>query len=231
MFSKANLTVIGLIALGGILLNTPLVSADTTYGGGYGGYGYNNTPATKTISIDKKVQNPTSNVFVDQLTIHDPRFTPDQTIVFQLNVTNTGNARITNMTVKDIIPQYLTLTDSTLTYDTNTKTYSFPIDSLNPGETKTFTLHGKIASAAQLPVNSGIFCLVNQSVAFADAQTAQDNAQFCVEKPGLTKGGLPIYQSPKVAATPATGAETLPLALLPALSGLGIFLRRKNGVK
>lgn len=228
MFFKANLLAIGLTITGAAALGTSVVSADTTYGGGYGGYGYNNNLSNRSLSIDKKVKNPSSGVYVDQLGVNAPHFAPDQEISFQVTVKNTGNVALSTVTIKDIVPQYLTLTDANLTYDANTKTYSYTMPNLNPGESRVLTMNGKIANASQLPVDNGTFCLVNQAQAISGDQSAQDNAQFCIERGQTTKGGLPVYPAQPVKTTPATGAETLPLMLLPTLSGLGILLRRKS---
>lgn len=225
LFSIVTTASIGL----SLLSATPAL-ADTIYGGYGYGYGYNSPTLEKKISLDKKVKNPQTGSFVDQMTLNDPKFVADQAIVFQVVVTNNGGIKLSNVLVKDIVPQYVTLTDSSLAYDQNTKTYSLTIPSLNPGESKTFTFNGKIASSAQLPVNSGSFCLVNQATATSDTATAQDNAQFCVNVPSqpTTKGGLPVYPTPSVNKTPQTGPEALVLFALAPLAGIGQFLRKKS---
>jgi uncharacterized repeat protein (TIGR01451 family) len=217
-------------SIGLSLLSATPAFASTIYGGYGYGYGYNSPTLEKKISVDKKVKNPTTGAMVDGLTLNDPKFVADQAIVFQVIVTNNGGQKLSNVLVKDIVPQYITLTDSSLSYDQNSKTYSVTIPTLNPGESKTFTFTGKIASSAQLPVNSGSFCLVNQATATSDTATGQDNTQFCVNVPSqpTTKGGIPVYPAPVVKTTPKTGPEALVLFALAPLAGVGQFLRKKS---
>lgn len=223
---------------GAFLLATSSVAAagtGTIYGGGYGGYGgygYGNNPSStgKKITLDKKVKNPSTGTFVDHLSVNDPKHSADQEITFQITLKNTGGVELKDITVKDVIPQYLTLTTSGLSFDKNTKTYSIKVASLPVNETKVIELKGKIASANQLPVDDGIFCLINQAVVTLDDTKVQDNAQFCVQRQvvGKTKGGLPIFAAATVKKTPDTGAFSIALLSFPLLSTLGVFLRRKS---
>ncbi len=217
------------LVIGAFLLSSSVVSAaGSVYGGGYG-YGNNPQQTGKKISIDKKVKNPTNEKYVDHLSVNDPKHSADQEIFFQITVKNTGGVELKDVIVKDVVPQYLTIT-SEATYDKNTKTYFFKIPSLGINETKVLDIKGKIASANQLPVDDGIFCLINQAVVTVDDMKVQDNSQFCVQRQvvGKTKGGLPVFAAATVKKTPDTGAESLVLLTLPALSAAGVFLRRKS---
>lgn len=223
------------LSMGLFMLSTSVASADTIYGGYGYGYGYNAPAGEKTISIDKKVKNPQTGSMVDQLSLTDPKFVADQAIVFQLTIKNTGKVALNNIVVEDSVPQYLTITDKTvsdrrLDFSENDKRYYFTIDALNAGESKTYTLNGKIASSAQLPVNAGSFCLVNKADTRVDGLYKEDNAQFCVTVPSqtTTKGGLPVYPAPVVKTTPSTGPEALALFALAPLAGIGQFLRKKS---
>lgn len=209
--------------------------ADTTcqpiYGGGQ------TCVQTGNIVINKTVQNPNSGGFVDNLGVNDPKFGPDQTVTFQLTVTNTGGSTLDKVTVKDTFPQFVSFLSGPGTFDANSKTLTFDVTSLAANETRTFTVSGKVAASNDLPSDQMTTCVVNQSKAIAGNQTSQDNAQFCLQKPGIaqptptqaptTKGGLPIMQPQPVKTTPPTGPEALALiGLLPA--GLfGALLRKK----
>ena len=221
------------LVIGAFLLSSSVVSAaGSIYGGGYGGYGYENNPQSsgKKISLDKKVKNPTNDKFFDHLSVNDPKHSADQEIFFQITIKNTGGVELKDIIVKDVVPQYLTLSATDATYDKNTKTYAFKIPTLGVNETKVLDVKGKIASANQLPVDDGIFCLINQAVVTVDDMKVQDNSQFCVQRQvvGKTKGGLPVFAAATVKKTPDTGAESLALFALPALSAAGVFLRRKS---
>lgn len=198
------------------------VQCQPVYGGGQ------NCITTGHITLNKKVQDPRTSQFVDNLGTGDSRFAQSQSVTFQLILTNTSSASIQNVTLKDIFPGFVSFVSGPGSFDINTKTLTFTTDNLGPGETRTFTLQGKISEAKDLP--EGITCVVNQATATTNiGQMGQDNAQLCIEK-GLTKGGLPVFPPPKVVTTPPTGPELIPLiSLLPG--GLaGWFLRKKSSI-
>jgi len=234
---KKLLITLGLISTGFLLPSTVLADGTancTTSYGGYGGYGAGNC-VNGNISINKTVQNPANNQFVDNLGSNDAKYNPDQQVNFKLTVSNTGNAGVSNVVVKDVLPSFLDYASSDGSFDANSKTVTITVGQLNPGDSKTYSVVGRVESATQLPTNVAIVCLVNQSTATGDGQpTSQDNAQFCVQENVLsastTKGGLTVFPTPKVSKTPGTGPDALSLlALIPAVfAGLKL---RKNAIR
>lgn len=210
------------------LMATTVVMADGTC---QTPYGYQTTCTfTSNIVINKTVQNPQTNAFVDNLSVNDPKYSPSQTVNFQLAITNTGTGTIGKTTVKDTFPQFVsfvagpgTMKDNVLTFET---------DNLLPNETRTVNVTGKTADASGLPSDATVTCVVNQATATADnGQTSQDTAQLCIEKPGntTTKGGLTVESLPrKTFGTPATGPEALPLLALIPTGLIGTLLRKKS---
>ena len=185
------------------------------------------------VSINKTVARPDNGAFVDNLGVNDPKFNPDQTVTFQLQVTNTGGTHLDKVTAKDVFPQFVSFSAGPGNFDSNSKTLTFELTNLAPNETRTFTVTGKVSN--DLPANQMVTCVVNQAMASSGNQTSQDNAQFCVQKPvkevttTTTKGGLKVLTPTKPTSTPPTGPEMLVLAgMIPTLAG-GLFLRRKAG--
>lgn len=217
---------------------TTALTAGTSYAAGncqpiYGGGQTCVTSAN--ILINKKVQNPTNGQFVDNLSINDPRFAPDQNVIFQLVVTNTGSSSIDKVIVKDIFPQFVNFVAGPGNFDSNSRTLSFEVANLAAGESRTFSVTGKISTDKELLMGTGVNCVVNQATAqiASNSQMSQDNSQLCIQKgvPLKTKGGLPVLPAPSMTTTPATGPE---MAVLPLLSGsgiLGYFLRKKSSSK
>lgn len=199
------------------------VSCQPIYGGGQ------NCIKVGKISINKTVQNPQNGQLVDNLNVNDPKYSPNQTVNFQISVTNTGSTTVPQIVVKDIFPNFVIFSSGPGNFDNNSKTLTFLAYNLNPNETRNFTLQGKIVDTNQLPSDT-ITCVVNKSTLTAtDSSQVQDNSKFCIQKPQTTtKGGFPILPPPTITTTPATGPEMLPLiGLIPA--GLsGWFLRRKK---
>lgn len=190
------------------------VTCENIYGGGQ-------TCVSKgAIDIDKKVRDPKTGSFVDNLFVSESKHRAGDQVIFEIKVTNTGDATLSSVEVKDIIPQYTTFVSGPGSFDANTKTLTYVLNDLKAKESRTDKLVVKVN-------NEGNFCVVNQSIASSEGMSDQDNAQFCIEKVTITKGGLPVQPPPKIYQTPPTGPEMLPLiGLIPA--GLaGILLRHR----
>lgn len=182
------------------------------------------------ILINKTVQNPQTGAFVDNLNINDPKFAPAVAVKFNITVTNTGSSTINKTTVKDTLPQFVSFVSGPGSFDSNTKVLTFDVGNLAAGESRIFTIAGRVADGGQLPADQGITCVVNQALATAEnGQQSSDNSQFCIQKPvlGETKGGLKVFPAPAVTTTPSTGPEMLSLiGLIP--TGLAGFMLRKK---
>lgn len=220
-----------LIFLSGLIFFSPLgaladVSCQPIYGGGQ------NCITVGRVIINKTVQNPQTNQFVDNLNVNDPKFSPNQTVTFQISLTNTGSTIVPQIVVKDIFPNFVNFVSGPGNFDNNTKTLTFITYNLNPNETRNFTLQGKVVDNNQLPSDM-VTCVVNQSTLTAtDSSQAQDNSQFCIQKQQTTtKGGLPIVPPTTVTTTPATGPELLPLIGMIPTGIAGFLLRRKTQFK
>lgn len=182
---------------------------------------------TGEFQIDKKIKHPQTGAFVDNLSINESRFQTQDTIVFRLSVTNTGDNTFSSVEVKDVLPPHVNFVSGPGNFDNNTKTLTYTLNDLRINETRTAEIVITVDEKS-LSSKAGVVCTVNQSSASSEGKIAQDNAQFCIEKvPAVTKGGLPVKGAPPLKETPPTGPEMLPLiGLIPA--GLaGILLRRK----
>lgn len=203
-------------------------------------YGGGQTCTSTNLVINKKVQNPATTSYVDTLGINDPHYAPDANVNFQIAITNSGNQNLSKVTVKDTLPAYTEFVSGVGNYDANSKTITFDVLNLGAGETRTFTVTVKAASAQNLPANQGLTCPENRVVAVTSDQASQDAASFCIETavaskptvstPGATtKGGLKVFPAATVTTTPATGPEMLSLLGLLPTGALGYFLRKKSG--
>ena len=181
--------------------------------------------------LDKKVLHPketkgNAQVYVDNLSINDPKYTGGQKVKFQLIVTNTGNSVISELTLSDVLPDFVDFVSGPGTYDSKTRTMTLSILNLNPDESRKYTIEAKTRANENLPQGQGIVCVVNQASLKSGNDESRDNSQFCIQKT-TTKGGLPVLSAPGLKQTPATGPEMLSLiGLIPAALG-GLLLRRK----
>lgn len=225
-----TLIVLGVLALSPKVYAAGTVSCQPIYGGGQ------TCVQSGNVTINKMVANPQTGSFVDNLGVNDPKLAPDQTISFQLTITNNGGSTLSDVKVADIFPQFVSFMAGPGNFDQNNKVLTFNLLNLNPNESRTFVLTGKVASLSQLPGDQSVTCVVNQATAASNGQSSQDNAQFCIQKqlavaptqaPGVTKGGLKIFPPPQVVTTPPTGPEALALMALLPTGALGYFIRRK----
>jgi len=238
MYKK--LGVIILLVIMCLFIGAAGVSADTS--DGYGSVpGYGSTPCnpvsgastpcpTVQFTISKMVKDPNTGNFVDNLGINDDKYTPNSTINFKIDITNTGVSTINQVNVTDVFPQFLTyLSGVNGSYNQNTQTLTFSITNLQPGQTQELMLVTQAVDSANFPTNTAIVCPINQvsAIELNTDTTASASSQVCIEK----VNSLPtpqVFQTPPIKQTPPTGPEMLPLlGLIPA--GIsGFLLRRKR---
>src|SRR3989344_1052804 len=79
------------------------------------------------VFVNKTVQNPQSNSFVDNLGVNDPKYSPSSNVTFHITVTNNGGNTISKITVKDILPQFVNFVSGPGSFDSNSKTLTFEL--------------------------------------------------------------------------------------------------------
>lgn len=211
--------------------NTYAAGCTPIYGGGQSCPDYS-------FSIQKHVQKPGKGGgnFVNNLSINDAKYAPNQNVTFQVTLKNTGSKKIPTITVADVFPKYLSFVSGPGNFNSKSNTLVFSVSGLNPGQNTTYTIVGKIADTNNLPNDSGLICQVNQAIGTdSSGNVNKASSQFCLQKQVLgtqeeaqTKGGLKVMPAPELSTTPATGPEMLPLVLLvPGLLG-GLILRRRS---
>lgn len=196
-----------------VVSNLPKAFADIScqpiYGGGQ------SCITTNNISLNKKILNPQTNQFVDNLSINDAKYAPGFIATFQISVTNTGNNSIERVDVKDIFPQYVSFASGPGNFDSKNNTLNFNLTNLAPNETRKFGIVGRLANNDKIATNQGsIVCVVNQAIAQIDnSNVASDNSQFCIDKNLATKGGFPVFVSPKTGPAALSLLGLVPVVL------------------
>jgi uncharacterized repeat protein (TIGR01451 family) len=214
-----------ILFLGTILAFAPRALADcqTLYGGGQ-------TCTTFNFTIDKKVQMPGKGGgnFVDNLGINDPKFTPSQTVSYELIVTNTGNNNIPTLNIVDTFPVFINFVSGAGSFNSNSKTLSLTVSNLGAGQSQTLNLTAQVADSKTVP--AGVTCEQNNTnnvtnrVTATDTNGSNDSASSTI----CIQNSTAVLPATTVKTTPATGPEMIPLALLfPGALG-GLFLRRKS---
>jgi uncharacterized repeat protein (TIGR01451 family) len=187
-------------------------------------YGYGQACPSTVITVSKTVWNPTTGAFVKNLGVGDPKYQAEQVVTFQLTVANTRNSAIPQVIVRDTFPQFTSFISGPGNFDNTSKVLTFEVTSLAPGESRTFTVQGKVLPENQLPANMGIVCPVNQvGVTTNEGQSASDTAQFCIEKRVL---GAQVPSL--VTQIPATGVQPIYLLAFAPTALAGFFLRKRS---
>ena len=207
------------------ILNTSFVMADS------GQYGqYNGNKPSYSIMVDKMVmtKNQTKGgqeIYVDNLSPSDPRFAPGNRVYFQIKIKNTSNTDLTNVNVKDILPEWVDAVEGPGSYNPDTREISWNYPTLASGEEIIEHITIQVKPQDQLPADKGLMCLSNKATVAASGAADEDNSQFCIEKEVVmtTKGGQPVTSTPE-AGTPLLAFGALNLLGL----GVGVWMRGKR---
>ena len=209
---KKNI-VLSLFALS-LLFVVKNVSAQTCVGE-YGGTV--SCPPTD-LTINKEVKNPVSGLFVENLASTDATFSPGSQVLFKLTIKNTSGETFNPVTVKDVLPEFLSYVSGPGSYDANSRTLAFTLDNLIAGESRTVEILAKVADS--ISSSNGLFCVTNLAQVSAPARPNgdEDTAQLCIQTQVLG-----------VTTLPAAGFNDL-LLLVPfaavGLSGLALLKRK-----
>ncbi len=179
-------------------------------------YGEEQPPRSR-IMIEKWIWNPGSNSFVENLSVNQFLFLPDQDVTFKVEVKNHGNKDLDNVEVNDNLPNEVWFVSGPGDYNKDKHTLTFKIDKLKAGESKAYEVKAKINSADHLPSN--VFCTSNLAEVRAENMVSQDTTSFCAQKKVL---GV-------VKELPKTGPGTLVmmLAITVASSGAAMYFSKK----
>lgn len=175
-----------------------------------GQYGTSSTCTQGALTIQKTVQNPSNGNFVNNLTSNDYLFNPLSTITFQIVVTNTGNADLTNLVIKDVLPQYVDFASTSNGGFDGSKTVIVNEGTINAGVSDSVTITARVEDSNTIPANV-VTCEINQSFAYADNQSqVQSNAGFCLQNPQTNVTPTPTSTSTTTTSTSATPTPTIP---------------------
>ena len=194
------------------------LAATVSVSAGCGGQ-YESPCQSYSIVVDKMVAKPGTEIYVDNLSVSDPRFIPGQTVLFKVTIKNTSTTTFGGMTAKDYVPQYLTPIEGPGTFDSVNRIITFDAGAFSVDEQKTYYFKMQVNSQANLPADKGLFCVVNKAEASSNTTYDDDSSQLCIEK-----------QVTGIAKVPSAGPE-FGYALVAgemALAGLGIYLKRKK---
>lgn len=168
--------------------------------------------------INKKIFNPQTQQFVDNLSRDQFLFVQSQAVDFQIVVTNTGNTDLFNFDITDQLPAELSFVSGG-SLDKGGQPHFF-IDKLSPGQqSQPFSLKAKTNVNQNA---AGIVCPVNLATVRAGSLMDQDTSTFCIQtaaaETGKGKGAVPAVEQ-----LPKTGLPLVAWSLVGLLpAGLGL---------
>lgn len=203
-----------------VFANTSVFADQYGCGGQYG----SDCTSNNSILIDKTVGKPVSTKggttveYVDNLSSSDYTFKPGETVYFQLKVKNTSTVVLNNVTVKDILPSYLSALEGPGIYDSTNKVITIDVGTLQVNEEKVYTLKTNVVAQSSLPSDKNLICMVNTVKATSGNISDEDTAQLCAQK-----------QVVNVTNVPSTGPEMnlLVVAGEGLLLTLGIYMKKR----
>ena len=211
-----------MIVSGLVLLFTKPASAEechTVYGGG-------EVCETGELSLDKKVLNPETGEYWDNIGSQEYTFSPNEEITFKLKVKNISDVEVDNVHINDYFAEledyliYVSSEEGDYRPVENDGKIKFDLGDLDEDETITVYFTSKVKAADEIPV--GTTCLTNKAKAYShvDDWSDTDYASFCI----ATDSGKIITDS-----TPDTGVNLSLVFGLEALFflSLGVFALNK----
>lgn len=150
---------------------------------------------TSNIVINKKVAFPGNpNLFVENLTSHDPAYSPKDQVEYDVAVTNTSNVNFPTVTVIDVFPSQETFVSGPGTYEAAANKLTYEISNLNAGTTVHNRILVAVKDASVFPANQDITCnIVNTATATGPGgQSDQDMSSLCVQTKVLGATTLPV---------------------------------------
>ena len=174
----------------------------TQYGGGQSCQPVN-------LTIKKEIKDPSTNNFVDNLSVSSSAFAVGQQYTFRLIITNSSGETFHNITVRDGFPSTMVFVGGPGTYDAGTNTLTITIDSLPAGQNQTFDIISKVSSA----MGNGQ-CAINYSSVTSIERPVGDNdtAEICVTGQGQILGAQTL---------PVAGINDLWVVSMSVLFGMG----------
>lgn len=170
------------------------------------------TPSSKFL-IDKKIFNPQTQQYVDNLARDQYLFIPNQIVDFQLVITNTGNQDLYAIDITDQLPAELSYVSGG--YINKGGQIYFYIDKLSPGQSLTYLIKAKVSINQD---TIGIICPANLAQAQTGSLLDQDTSTFCIQH-------IINKQVPSVEQLPKTGLPLIAWSLA-GLLPVGLRLRK-----
>jgi len=123
------------------------------------------------VSIDKKIRPINDSNFYDNIGKEQKIFVNDDVIDYRIVVENTGKDILSNLVVTDYYPVVNQIILAPGEINKTTRQINWKIDTLNPGESKTFTIRAKIINSSTWKSQTNVVQVKNNNVFDKDSAT------------------------------------------------------------
>lgn len=135
-------------------------------------------PSTRTFLLDKKVLDPRTNKFVDNLSVDQFKFLPNQDVWYRIEFKNNKDYELTNIVGKDILPSGMQLVSGDGVYDPSTNTVTVTIDKIAPNSSRFWDIKARFVTGKGGVATAG--CVNNYAEGRKDGEMMADYAKVCV---------------------------------------------------
>ncbi|MBU2577362.1 DUF11 domain-containing protein [Patescibacteria group bacterium] len=172
------------------------------------------------IDVDKKVQDPRSGIFVDNLDFTDHKFFAGDEVVFRIRVENTGERDFDEIEITDTLPFFL----EPVSGDREFEIYNF-----NRDEVEERDIRARVISEDRMPKDQDIICDYNKVRVEADRIDEEDTVRICISRRVITKAQPTVVQP---VILPKTGGGTMPpvlgISIVNGVLGLALVFFGRN---
>lgn len=123
------------------------------------------------ISIDKKIRPINDSNFYDNISKDQKIFVNDEVIDYRIVVENTGKDILYNLVVTDFYPVVNQIILAPGEINKTNRQIAWKIDTLNPGESKTFTVRAKVINSSGSMSQTNVVSVKNNNVYDKDTAT------------------------------------------------------------
>jgi len=142
-------------------------------------YVYGEESPTTQLIIDKRIK-ATETSWQDNLTASEKVFKAGDLLDFEIKVKNSGDKDLKNITVKDILPSFLSLIFAPAKDEDKNNEIVWKIENLSAGKEQTFRLRAEVKKDFQAETE-GNFCAQNKAEAAAESgEKDSDTTSFCL---------------------------------------------------
>ena len=181
-----------------------------------GNYIYGGVGRPGQILVDKTIKNPISGEWFDNLDSSLVVFSAQNIIDFKIKVKNTGDKKLSNINITEILPPYVDFLSGPGEYKSDSRELSWSIGELEAGGEQLYDLQLKVWEAEKLP-QGGTICVANRVEAEAEGQKDVDTSQFCLETRILAE------EIPKAGIDPQLALQVTACLMM---MGMGLKLRK-----